>query len=105
VPGRRIQIVGNKMLSCKPEGMRAYESIEEKLDQYLALICAPAGHTTNGASGIGRASSRWAWPRRADRPLRRGVARARSGRTGAQQVLNDDFTVFVDVPGGGKASR
>lgn len=36
------QIVGNKMLSCKPAGMRAYESIEEKLDQYLALICAPA---------------------------------------------------------------
>lgn len=36
------QIVGNRMLSSKPEGMRPYESIEEKIDQYLALISSPA---------------------------------------------------------------
>lgn len=37
-------IVGRRMLSCKPQGMRPYESIEEKIDQYLALICSPAIH-------------------------------------------------------------
>lgn len=36
------QIVGNRMLSSKPAGMRQYESIEEKIEQYLALISSPA---------------------------------------------------------------
>lgn len=40
-------IVGTRMLSCKPkdspqEEMRSYKSIEEKIDQYLAVITAPA---------------------------------------------------------------
>jgi hypothetical protein len=38
------QIVGNRMLSSKPEGMRQYDSIEEKINQYLALISSPAVH-------------------------------------------------------------
>lgn len=38
------QIVGNRMLSSKPEGMRQYDSIEEKINQYLALISSPALH-------------------------------------------------------------
>lgn len=38
------QIVGNRMLSSKPEGMRQYYSIEEKINQYLALISSPAIH-------------------------------------------------------------
>lgn len=38
------QIVGNRMLSSKPEGMRQYVSIEEKINQYLALISSPAIH-------------------------------------------------------------
>lgn len=37
-------IVGTRMLSSKPEGMRAYHSIEEKITQYLAVITAPAIH-------------------------------------------------------------
>ena len=36
------RIVGNRMLSCKPAGMRPYDSIEEKINQYLALISSPA---------------------------------------------------------------
>jgi hypothetical protein len=36
------EIVGNRMLSNKPEGGRQYESIEEKITQYLALITSPA---------------------------------------------------------------
>lgn len=43
-------IVGNRMLSCKPQGLRPYESIEEKIDQYLALICAPAIHKYPGVT-------------------------------------------------------
>ena len=35
-------IGGTRMLSSKPEGMRAYNSIEEKITQYLDLITAPA---------------------------------------------------------------
>lgn len=35
-------IVGTRMLSSKPEGMRAYNSIEAKITQYLDLITAPA---------------------------------------------------------------
>lgn len=38
------QIVGNRMLSSKPEGMRQYNSIEEKIDQYLDLVATPAIH-------------------------------------------------------------
>jgi hypothetical protein len=38
------QIVGNRMLSSKPDGMRPYDSIEEKINQYLALISSPAVH-------------------------------------------------------------
>ncbi|TAL90064.1 MAG: ThiF family adenylyltransferase [Candidimonas sp.] len=43
---RRVsdQIVGDRMLSSKPEGMRQYDSIEEKINQYLALISSPAIH-------------------------------------------------------------
>lgn len=41
---RRVSehIVGTRFLSSKPEGLRQYDSIEEKIKQYLALICAPA---------------------------------------------------------------
>ena len=38
------QIVGNRYLSSKPEGLRNYESIEEKITQYLTLISSPAIH-------------------------------------------------------------
>ena len=38
------QIAGTRMLSSKPEGMRPYDSIEEKINQYLALISSPAIH-------------------------------------------------------------
>ena len=38
------EIVGTRMLSSKPEGGRQYASIEEKINQYLALISAPAIH-------------------------------------------------------------
>jgi len=44
------QIVGNRMLSSKPAGMRQYESIEEKIDQYLALISSPAVHKYPGVT-------------------------------------------------------
>lgn len=44
------QIVGNRMLSSKPEGMRQYESIEEKVNQYLALIASPAIHKYPGTT-------------------------------------------------------
>ena len=37
-------IIGNRMLSSKPEGLRPYESIEEKITQYLDLISSPAMH-------------------------------------------------------------
>jgi len=37
-------IAGTYMLSSKPEGMRQYDSIEEKINQYLALISSPATH-------------------------------------------------------------
>jgi molybdopterin/thiamine biosynthesis adenylyltransferase len=43
-------IVGNQMLSCKPAGGRQYDSIEEKIEQYLALISAPAQHRFPGVS-------------------------------------------------------
>jgi hypothetical protein len=41
---RRVSddIIGHKMLSSKPEGMRQYESIEEKITQYLDVISSPA---------------------------------------------------------------
>lgn len=35
-------IVGNRMLSSKPAGLTAYESIEQKINQYLSLISSPA---------------------------------------------------------------
>lgn len=38
------QIVGSRMLSSKPEGMSQYDSIDEKINQYLALISSPAVH-------------------------------------------------------------
>lgn len=38
------QIVGNRMLSSKPQGRQQYDSIEEKIKQYLAIISAPATH-------------------------------------------------------------
>jgi len=38
------QIVGNRMLSSKPAGRSQYGSIEEKIEQYLALISSPAVH-------------------------------------------------------------
>ncbi|GLH68217.1 ThiF family adenylyltransferase [Geothrix edaphica] len=44
------QIVGNRMLSSKPEGMRQYDSIEEKINQYLALISSPAIHKYPGVT-------------------------------------------------------
>ena len=44
------QIIGNRMLSSKPEGMRQYESIEEKINQYLALISSPAVHRFPGVT-------------------------------------------------------
>lgn len=44
------QIVGNRMLSSKPAGMRQYESIEEKIEQYLALISSPAAHKFPGVT-------------------------------------------------------
>lgn len=44
------QIVGSKMLSSKPEGLRAYESIEEKIDQYLSLISSPAVYKYPGVT-------------------------------------------------------
>jgi hypothetical protein len=37
-------IVGNRMLSSKPQGMRPYDSLEEKITQYLDLISSPAMH-------------------------------------------------------------
>lgn len=37
-------IIGTRMLSSKPEGMRPYDSIDEKINQYLALISSPAVH-------------------------------------------------------------
>ncbi|WP_285577722.1 ThiF family adenylyltransferase [Geothrix limicola] len=50
---RRIvsdQIVGTRMLSSKPEGLRPYHSIEEKINQYLALIASPAIHKFPGVT-------------------------------------------------------
>jgi hypothetical protein len=44
------QIVGNRMLSSKPEGLRQYNSIEEKINQYLDLISAPAVHKFTGVT-------------------------------------------------------
>lgn len=44
------QIVTTRMLSSKPAGLRPYESIEEKLEQYLALICSPALHKYPGVT-------------------------------------------------------
>lgn len=44
------QIIGNRMLSSKPAGMRPYESIEEKIGQYLALISSPAVHKYPGVT-------------------------------------------------------
>jgi hypothetical protein len=38
------KISGTHMLSSKPEGKRPYLSIEEKINQYLALISSPATH-------------------------------------------------------------
>lgn len=49
---RRVSddIVGNRMLSSKPAGMRQYESIEEKINQYLDLISSPAVHKYPGVT-------------------------------------------------------
>ncbi len=49
---RRVsdQIVGNRMLSSKPAGMRPYASIEEKINQYLSLISSPAVHKFPGVT-------------------------------------------------------
>lgn len=44
------EIVGNRMLSNKPEGGRQYESIGEKIYQYLALISSPAVHKYPGVT-------------------------------------------------------
>lgn len=44
------QIVGTHMLSSKPEDMRPYNSIEEKINQYLAVISSPATHKFPGAT-------------------------------------------------------
>ena len=44
------KIIGNRMLSSKPEGMRQYDSIEEKINQYLALISSPAVHKFPGVT-------------------------------------------------------
>lgn len=44
------QIVGNRMLSSKPGGLRPYETIEEKINQYLALISSPATHKFPGVT-------------------------------------------------------
>jgi hypothetical protein len=43
-------IVGNRMLSSKPEGLRQYDSIEEKITQYLALISSPAVYKYPGVT-------------------------------------------------------
>ena len=44
------KIVGSRMLSSKPEGMRPYISIEEKINQYLDLIASPAVHKYPGVT-------------------------------------------------------
>jgi molybdopterin/thiamine biosynthesis adenylyltransferase len=44
------EIVGNRMLSSKPAGLRSYESIEEKISQYLSLIASPAVHKYPGVT-------------------------------------------------------
>jgi molybdopterin/thiamine biosynthesis adenylyltransferase len=43
-------IAGTRMLSSKPEGLRQYNSIEEKIDQYLTLISSPARYKYPEAS-------------------------------------------------------
>jgi len=43
-------IVGNRMLSSKPAGHTAYESIEQKINQYLSLISSPAVHKYSTAT-------------------------------------------------------
>lgn len=53
------QIVGNRMLSSKPEGMRQYESIEEKVNQYLALIASPAIHKYPGTTPRRALTNHW----------------------------------------------